>query len=189
MSRSRRTEARRGVAAIELALVAPVIVLLLLASADIAAALRARMRLDEAAGSLAGYVSQFQQLYAGDFAGIFAAGQTLAGTLPISGTGGATIISGVVNNAGHITIAWQQRTGSSAFTSMLGSAGAVPTFPDGYQVPSGGSVVVAEVFTDFTTWVFSTALMGGNANGSLSSYAIAEPRSALLSQIIPGNRP
>jgi hypothetical protein len=62
-------------------------------------------------------------------------------------------------------------------------------FPDGYQVPSGGSVVVAEVFTDFTTWVFSAALMGGNANGSLSSYAIAEPRSALLSQIIPGNRP
>src|SRR3954467_3950225 len=112
MSRFRRPEAhtalRRGIAAVEFALVAPFIILAMLAGADLSLFMRTVMRMDETSTELATRVTQYQDLYDSDFMGLFDASQTIAGTTPVTGEFGATIISGIVNNGSVQTIAWQR---------------------------------------------------------------------------------
>ena len=93
MSLSRRTDRwvgpRRGVAAIEFALVAPFIILMMLAGADLTIFMRTNMRIDETATELALVVTQYQDLYDGDFTGLFNAAQTVAGTTTVTGLFGS----------------------------------------------------------------------------------------------------
>src|SRR5579871_6858275 len=106
---------RRGVAAIEFALAAPFLLLAMLAGADLSLFIRIQMNLDQTSTELAQTVTQYPQLYNSDFTTLFNASQTLAGTTPVTGLLGATIISGIVNTNGRQTIAWQQRSPSATF--------------------------------------------------------------------------
>ena len=167
MNRSPRTERapgwRQGVAAIEFALVAPLMLLMMLAGADLTIFLRTAMRLDETATGLALVVTQYQNLYTSDFTGLFNAAQT---------------------------IAWQQRSPSATFHSVFGTTvGAVPVLPNSYTLPTGGVLIAVEAFTSTTPWVFSARLMGASSIASLRSYALYQPRLGSLATVISGNRP
>jgi Flp pilus assembly protein TadG len=184
-----RAAACRGVAAVEFALVAPFVILLMLAGADLTLFMRTVMRLDETSTAVAMTVTQYDSLYAGDFAGLFSASQLIAGATPVTGLFGATIISGIVNTGGKQTISWQKISPSATFSSQIGVAGAAPVLPNNYVLPSGGTLIAVEVFTTASTWVLSAQLMGGPGGTSVRSYALFEPRLGSLSQIIAGNRP
>ena len=108
-------------AALEFALVAPFIILMMLAGADLTIFMRTKMRIDETATELALVVTQYQDLYDGDFTGLFNAAQTIAGTTTVTGLFGTTIITGIVNSGGTQTIAWQKRSPSGTFTSLFGT--------------------------------------------------------------------
>jgi Flp pilus assembly protein TadG len=185
----RRTGTRSGVAAIEFALLVPFIILTMLAGADLSLFMRSVMQMDETSTELAQTVTQYQNLYSGDFTTLFNASQTIAGTTPVTGLLGATVISGIVNNAGRQTIAWQKISPSATFTSLIGVAGAVPVLPNNYVLPSGGTLIAVEVFTTASTWVLSAKLMGGPGPTSIRSYALFQPRLGSLSTVIAGNRP
>jgi Flp pilus assembly protein TadG len=180
---------RRGVAAVEFALVAPFVILVTLAGADLSLFMRTVMRMDETSTELAMNVTQYADLYDSDFTDLFNASQTIAATTPVTGEFGATIISGIVNNGGKQTIAWQRISASATFKSSIGVAGAVPVLPNNYVLPSGGTLIAVEVFTTASTWVLSAKLMGGSGNSSIRSYALLQPRLGSLSQVIAGNRP
>jgi hypothetical protein len=104
MSRSHQIDrllgSRRGVVAIEFALVAPFIMLLMLAGTDLTIFMRTKMRMDEVATEVALTVTQYQNLYVSDFsppaAPLFNAAQIIAGTTPVTGLLGTTIITGIV---------------------------------------------------------------------------------------------
>ena len=66
------------------------------------------MRIDETATEIALAVTQYQDLYNGDFTGLFNAAQTVAGTTTVTGLFGTTIITGIVNTTATQTIAWQK---------------------------------------------------------------------------------
>lgn len=193
MNRFRKTDTRRvqrhGVAAVEFALIAPMVVLLMLAGADISFFMRTKMRTDETASELAMVVTQYQTLYSGDFNGLFNDAQTIAGTTPVTGLLGTTIITGIVNANGKQTIAWQQLSASATFSSQFGVTGSVPSLPNNYVLPSGGTLIAVEVFTSASPWVLSASLMGGAGGTSLRSYALYQPRLGSLSTIIAGSRP
>jgi Flp pilus assembly protein TadG len=194
MSRFPRTDrfvgARRGLAAVEFALVVPFILLLMLAGADLSIFMRTKMRVDATATGLALVVTQYQNLYDSDFTSLFNAVQTLAGTTPVTGLLGTTIITGIVNSGGKQTIAWQKRSASATFNSLFGtSPGSVPVLPNNYLLPSNGVLIVVEVFTSASPWVFSASLMGGSTVTSLWSYALYQPRLGSLSTITSGTRP
>ena len=181
---------RRGIAAVEFALVAPFIITLMLAGTDLSIFMRTKMRLDETATELAQVVSQYQTLYISDFTVLFNASQTIAGTTPVTGLLGTTIITGISNSAGKQTVAWQQRSPSATFTSLFGTkAGSVPVLPNNYLLPTGGTLIAIEVFTSASPWVLSASLMGGSGATSLRSYALYQPRLGSLSAVTPGNRP
>jgi len=89
---------RCGLAAVEFALTAPLILLLMLAGTDLTIFMRTRLRIDGAATELAQTVTQYSDLYDGDFSGLFTAAQTVAGSTPVTGLLGTTIITGIVNS-------------------------------------------------------------------------------------------
>jgi Flp pilus assembly protein TadG len=178
------------VAAVEFALVAPFIILVILAGTDLSIFMRTKMRVDQTAVELALTVTQYQNLYDSDFTGLFNAAQTLAGTTPVTGLLGTTIITGIVNNGSKQTIAWQKRSASATFNSLFGtSPGAVPVLPNTYLLPSGGVLIAVEVFTSASPWVLSANLMGTSSVTSLRSYALFQPRLGSLSTVTSGTRP
>ena len=126
MSRSRRTDQyggpRGGLAAVEFALVAPFIILVMLGGTDLTIFMRTMMRVDETGTQISLAVTQYQSLYDSDFTYLFNAAQTVAGTTPVTGLLGATIITGIVNSGGRQTIAWQRRSPSATFPSQFGTA-------------------------------------------------------------------
>ena len=187
----RRAAANRGVAALEFALVAPFVILTMLAGADLSLFMRSVMRMDETATGVAMAVTQYDKLYSGDFTTLFNASQTIAGTTPVTGIFGTTIITGIVKSGGKQTIAWQQRSPSATFNSLFGTAvGAAPVLPDTYVLPTDGEVLIAvEVFTTASPWVLSATLMGGPGSTSIRSYALFQPRLGSLAVINAGNRP
>jgi Flp pilus assembly protein TadG len=195
MNRSHRTDwcagTRRGVAAVEFALVAPFMILLMLAGTDLTIFMRTKMRIDETATGIALTVTQYQNLYDSDFTGLFTAAQTVAGTTPVTGLLGATVVTGIVTDGNdRQTIAWQKRSTQATFNSLFGTAvGSVPTLPNSYLMPKNGTLIAVEVFTSASPWVLSASLMGGAGTTSLRSYALYQPRLGALSTITAGNRP
>jgi Flp pilus assembly protein TadG len=184
-----RATACRGVAAVEFALVTPFIMLVMLAGADLSLYMRTVMRMDETSTGVAMAVTQYDNLYTGDFKGLFDASQLIAGTTQVTGVSGATIISGIVNTAGQQTIKWQQISPSATFKSLFGGVGAVPVLPNSYLLPSGGTLIGVEVFTTASPWMLSAKLMGGPGSASIRSFALFAPRLGSLSQVNAGNRP
>ncbi len=183
--------ARRGLAAFEFALVAPFVVLLMLAGTDLTIFMRTKMRIDETATQMAIVVTQFDKLYDGDFTGLFNAAQTVAGTTPVTGQFGTTIITGIVtDNNDRQTIAWQKRSPQASANSVFGTAaGSVPHLPNSYLMPKNSTLIAVEVFTVASPWVLSASLMGGAGTVTVRSYALYQPRLGSLSTITAGNRP
>jgi Flp pilus assembly protein TadG len=190
MNRS-RVEHRRfrsGVASLEFALLAPVLLMLLLGGTDASLWLRSRLRVERTATELASVVGQYSELYNSDFANIFAAAQLIADSTPVSGTGGAVIVSLIANRGGVIQTVWQQRSGNPIYLSQFGLVGGTPTLPGGYLPPAGQSLIVAEVFTGEGGWQFSSKLLQITA-ATVSAFSLQQPRTALLTSILPGVRP
>jgi Flp pilus assembly protein TadG len=182
--------ARRGVAALEFALVAPLIVMLMLACTDLTIFMRTKMRIDETATEIALMVTQSQDLYDSDFTGVFNAAQAIAGPTNVTGLFGTTIVTGIVTDGNdRQTIAWQKRSPQASANSLFGTVGSVPTLPYSYLMPKTATLITVEVFTSASPWVLSARLMGGAGTTSLRSYALYQPRLGSLSMVVTGNRP
>ena len=185
---TRLLRARRGVAALEFAFTAPIFALVMLATADVTFYVRMKLRLDTTARTVGQVVTQYNQLYGSDFAAIWQAAQLTAGTVSVSGSFGATIVSGITNITGTPVIAWQQQTGGSSFGSQFGPAGASPVLPASYIPPSGVTLIVVELYTTATPWVFAASVLGGGGTSVVSAVTLMQPRLASLATINPGTR-
>ncbi len=173
-------------------MVAPFLALAMLGAADVSFYLRAKLKLDTAATSLAQVTSQYASLYADDFTTLFKVSQLAAGDgVSVTGQFGGTVISGVTNVAGTQKIAWQRISPSaSPVVSQFGVAGATPTLPANYVLPIGATLVVTEVYTKLSPWNFAAAILGGPGDPtSVGSVALFQPRLASLNSILAGTRP
>lgn len=162
---------RRGTASLELSIVTPVLMLLAMGTSDIVGVYRAQLRVDSAARQLGQLVSQCNRIVVpGDANAFWNFTQRTMGTVgTVTGTqaNGAVVLSAIgrVSNANRI--AWQQRTGSSAFTSQVGAAGGNATLPTGMSVPDGQTLFVTEVFLRVDSWPLTSRLTGDNSQRQL----------------------
>jgi Flp pilus assembly protein TadG len=156
---------RRGTAAVEFGLLAPVLLLLAMWGTDLVNFMRAQMRLDSAALQLGQLVSQCNRIATpGDTDQFWSYAQRIVGNLgAVSGSGatGSVIISAVAQISGTTQVVWQQRNGASGHASRIGTAGAAATLPGGFAVPTGQTLFVTEVFLPRDTWSLGTLFMGG----------------------------
>lgn len=159
---ARRRLWRRGTAAAEFAILAPILALLIFATVDLVLYMRAQVKTEGAAVQVGQVVSQCRQISnPGDMTDFWLIAQTVLGNLAdVSASGAGTVIVSAVfsNAAGSNRVAWQQRS-NSRFNSAIGSAGGAATIPAGYVVPNGQVLIVTEVFAPARPWVLSAALM------------------------------
>jgi Flp pilus assembly protein TadG len=156
--------ARRGSAAVEFGLLAPVLLLLAMAGTDLVNFMRAQMRVDSAAQQLGQLISQCNRIATpGDTDQFWAYAQRIVGSLgSVNGAtaAGAVVVSAVGLVEGANRVAWQQRSGSALHASEVGIAGGAANLAGGMVVPAGQTLFVTEVFLPREPWSLATGFFG-----------------------------
>ena len=155
---SRFIQDHRGVAAVEFALLAPLMVLMYFGMAELTSGLMANRKLSAAASTIGDLTAQAQSTTPSQVSDIFAIGQTLMEPYPVTGTSLRLRVSSVTVDAnGSPKVDWSQ--GTTGLTALSkGSVVALPlatktapTDPDKPFIGSGQSVIVAEAHYAFTS--------------------------------------
>lgn len=170
---------RRGVAGLELGLLAPVLLLLMLAGYDLVQWIGAAFRLDETTSNMGEVISQCPGINdPADINRFDATAQLIAGSTNISSqSGGAFIISGIGYNTNNaLVVLWQRQMGNPAYTSKIGAQGGSVAL-GAYTVPSGEVLIATEVYSGLQPWIFSSHFMPTMALPPLYSSAMFLSRS------------
>ena len=135
-----------GLSAIEFALIAPVLSVLLLGTIVVCNALECRQKLISEASSVADLVSQASSLSSGDLQDIFQSGATIMS--PFDSSAGTIVVSSIVNNAqtGANTVAWSEAYNGGAALPVNSTV----TAPTGV-IAAGGSTIFVQVSYNYTS--------------------------------------
>jgi Flp pilus assembly protein TadG len=183
MNRSPRSD-RRGIAAVEFALVTPALLLVLLSVVDLVGLIRASWRMERSAGELGNVIAQLDGLSEADFPLLFDVADRIAAPYVVTGPAGAVIITGLSSNAGGtVTRTWRRRTGDNTFASRLGETGA-PVLPIGFTLPANQTAIAVETYVRVTPWVLAVSFFGPQVE-TLSGFGMYRPRLSSLSTVQP----
>jgi Flp pilus assembly protein TadG len=194
MNLSRRADPRRGTAALEFALLLPVLLILLVATAEVMAYVRAVHRLERTAAEVASATSQIDAATQAELGGLFATANVLASpqrawstsTDPAGTARARTFISVVAGSANGNGVAWSCARGDSGRLARLVSPPGSVTLPNGFQVPAGQTVVVVEIVSTVRAWMLTESLFGTAAPAEIRTHAILRPRQTQLSSLSGG---
>lgn len=192
MNRFRIISDVRAVAAVEFALCAPIVILLLLGTTDIVLWLRTWLCMEYTASEMTQIITQYKDLYTSDFSGTFGPiAQSTVGNASLSCNNGGMIVTGIDNSSGTPKAAWQWSSGLCATSSFTKNSGSSTTLsmPGSYNPPNGLSVIVVELTTTQPAFVFSKSIMGTIGISNISTYAVAIPRFGVLPTLTAGTRP
>jgi len=139
-----------GNVAVEFALTLPVLMMLMLGSAEMARFVILHQKVDRVAVTTSDLVARAETISEGDFADIFDAADYVAQPFDLNGLG-IVIVSAITNDDGTgATVAWQRSGGGSGtHTSQIGVAGGAASLGADFQVREGETAIIAEVFYDF----------------------------------------
>lgn len=183
------SRSRQAAAAVEFALVAPFLALLMLGTVDLTNYIRAYFRVERVAAEIANLTGQYERLRNQDITQIFSAAQQIAGSIEVTRVTGRTIISVVEGTTQGNRMRWQRATEglpANQFNSRIGVPPNIVTLPANMIVPTGQTVVVVEVFNRRVPWVLAVNLLGGGGSPeTIYAFHIMRPRSAQLSEVLP----
>jgi Flp pilus assembly protein TadG len=166
---------RRGVAAIEFALILPILVLLTLGCFEVPRYVLLWQRLERASSGVSDLVSQADEpMTANQMTDIMSAAKIMMQPYDIK-TKGKIIVTSINNPTGGTGVknTWRISCGSGTGTTQLGAVNATPTnFPAALNPTVDNEVLVTEVFFTYTP-VFKTFIYQGS---TLSATAYTRPR-------------
>lgn len=155
---------QRGAAALEFALVTPLLLGFVFAGLDLASFVGQAQRAAAAAAAAADLATQIDQ-FTGETAmarvvtgrelGVLALAASEAAKPQPLFDNGTLIVTSFTNTGNGASILWQQRWGRADLASRVGAGNS-----GGVTVGSGEGVVVAEVVTRSRPWLFSGGLLG-----------------------------
>ena len=152
---------RRGVSAVEFALIAPIMIAFYFGMCEMAQAFMTQKRMGHVASTIADLAAQDDVLLPAEINDLFAAGQTIM--RPYSTTPLAQRLNGVtVNSSGQARVVWSRGAGMTAR-----SVGSTVTLPSGIAA-NGESVVMSEVTYQFTSPI--TAFLAQPVNFTRTYY-------------------
>lgn len=155
---------RRGLAAVEFALIAPVMIVMFYGAVEVSSAVDCNSRVARVSSTVADLVAQSTSVSAGDVSNIFAAAGAIL--YPYSSTGAKITVTSLVDDgAGHINVVWSKALNTSPRTTVPAN------LPAGI-IGSGGSAIFAEVQYTFTPAI--SYFLGGSV--TLSSKFYSKPR-------------
>jgi Flp pilus assembly protein TadG len=145
-----------GNVAVEFALAVPVLLFLMMGSAEMARFVLLHQKLDRVATTVSDLVSRAETISESQVVDIFTAVDQVAEPFDFTDLG-VVIVSSITNTDGTgPVIAWQ-RSGGGAYsaTSALGAEGATPVLPSDFVVREGETAIISEVYYDFTPFLSS----------------------------------
>jgi Flp pilus assembly protein TadG len=172
---------KSGVAAIEMALVAPALVLLFCGGGEIAMYARAAFQTSQMASTVADAVSRYESITSSDIASIFSVSSDIMGNNDFAANG-YVVLSSVSRTAGATPkVIWQCKGGGLASTSKVGQITKDATLPNNLVLDSTDNVIVAEVFYKYSP-MFSKVL---TVDSNFYKTAVFRPRLGDLTSV-PG---
>jgi Flp pilus assembly protein TadG len=169
---------RAGVSIVEFALVVPILSLMILGGTEVARYILLNLKLDRLATSVSDLTSQEISVTSADMSNIFDASPNVSWPFNIQANG-AIIVSSIGQVNGRTQVLWQRAcpgngcswSGSQTFTSHIGVQGGTATMPTGFTVSATDNVIVAEVFYNFTPFLWRFM-----PSGILYHFALTRPR-------------
>jgi Flp pilus assembly protein TadG len=183
MSRSRQRRFRGGGAALEFALVLPLLLGFVLAGLDLASFVAQVQRASAAASAAADVATQIDKfspetdiakIVTGRELAVLALAATEAAHPQPLLTDGAIIITSMANTGGGPSVAWQRRWGRPELPSLIGSSNT-----GGLNVAAGEGVIFAEVVCSVRPWLLSGGLFGLPEEIVVRRTAVRRPRLAI----------
>jgi TadE-like protein len=154
LKRSRRRGACAGLGAggnvaVEFALTLPVLMLLMLGSAEMARFVILHQKVDRVAVTTSDLVARAETINESELGSILDATKLVARPFDMPNLG-VVIVSAITNDGSGARIAWQRSGGGSAsHTSQIGTQGGAATLSADFDVREGETAIIAEVFYDF----------------------------------------
>ena len=184
---------RRGIAALELALLAPVLMLLVTATLDVVRYTGLVLTLNRTAANVSDVATQFDKLRAGmtvvrgnEVGVLFLAAADVARPVDVM-AGGTVIISSVADMGQGSRVMWQQQQGTVTASSQIGLPGAVAALPAGFTQQPGDNAIFTEIFYRFTPFLLSWPWLGsGGSSIVLYTRAVYQPRLGTLTSLETG---
>jgi Flp pilus assembly protein TadG len=164
---------RRGVGAVELALAAPVLLLLLVGLGEVGTYVLLNLKLQHAATALADLATRESTLTATQLDDLFQAAPQITAPFALGGNAVAIVTSVGADNGGGPTVEWQRAgAGTLAATSNIGTkVGGKATLPSGLLLRDGETIVAAELVYGYKHW-----LLGMVPDATLRRVAYYRPR-------------
>lgn len=181
---ARRRGTQRGLAAIEFALTLPIMIALLVGSADIAYMMLLSQRVDRVAYAVTDIVSQSETVPSrADLDTIMLAAGQLMQPFPF-GNDGVVVVTSVYRPTGQgPRICWQHASGGSLVrSSLIGAPGEAPNMPNGLTINEKENVIISEVFYDFRPMFINAGILSA---GDFYRVAVYKPRLSLLCDPAP----
>ncbi|EWY36617.1 hypothetical protein N825_09860 [Skermanella stibiiresistens SB22] len=182
---------RRGLAALEFAIIAPVVILLLVGMVDMTTYVSAALKVERVASGTADVGTQYDRLrdgmtvVKGDEVGVlFLAANQIALPLDLPAKG-AVLITCVADQGNGPQVMWQRRSGRAGPTGEIGSSGAAK-LPAGFSLRYGESVLFVEVYYTLHPYVFSIGWLSDTDKAvDLRRMAVYRPRFGTLTKLEP----
>jgi Flp pilus assembly protein TadG len=140
---------RKAAAALEMALVMPLLILLSIGSFELIRYVLIQQKVSKTVTSMSDLVARSPSLSENDMTVMFTAVSHLMEPYAF-GSNGRVIISSVSNNGTNVRVRWQ-RAGGGTLTavSKIGTAGNTATLPAGFTLATNEDTIVSEVFYNF----------------------------------------
>jgi hypothetical protein len=145
---------RRGVSAVEFALVAPVMLMVAMGIAEVGRFAMLTMKVNQAASTLGDLAAREETLTQTYVERLFDAAQHVLNPFTVGG-GSIAYVSGVGLNAqGSVRVLWQRHgAGSLGTGSAIGSQGGAASLPRGLAVRTGEAIIASEVVYRYEPWL------------------------------------
>ena len=132
----------RGLAAVEFALIAPVMIIMFYGAVELSSAVDCNSRVSQVSSTVADLVAQSTTVSSSDTSNIFSAGNAIF--YPYASSNAKIVVSSLVaDSTGKVTVAWSDAQNTSPRSSVPAN------IPSGL-ISAGGSVIYAEVSYSFT---------------------------------------
>lgn len=175
--------ARRGSLLVETAMTLSVISMVALGGLEIARYTLLHQKMERIAASIGDLIAQAEFLNETDVINIFGAIEEVAKPFEM-GPSGKVIVSSVGASAGSGPVLNWQRSGGGGLiaTSQIGTLETGPaSLPAGLTVIDGETIIVAEVFYNYTPWIYAAVVQ----DSEVYHTAFFRPRLGTLKTIDP----
>lgn len=169
----------KAIAAVEFALIVPILLILFLGGFEITRYVLVYQKLSKTTASISDLISRSPELYEADIANSFNAIEHLMEPYYDS-AGTKVIVSSVMDDGSGNYVNWQRCGGGTLnVQSALGLQNSYVTLPAGFNLGLNEDTIIAEVFIQFTSVVGIDIV----ANGVISKTRYTHPRLGSLTEI------